>query len=111
LRDLLQLGDGYCWRHDPRLVLPEPMPLTEREACDLLSQIRCPLYLLFGRQGAFTGEAFTRRQAALPSQAKISWHPGGHHFHLDAPDRALVDQLLRILAHHEGGVLQRLVNE
>jgi pimeloyl-ACP methyl ester carboxylesterase len=51
LRDLLQLDDGYCWRHDPRLVLPEPMPLTEREACDLLSQIRCPLYLLFGRQG------------------------------------------------------------
>lgn len=51
LRDLLQLGEGYCWRHDPRLVLPEPMPLTEREACDLLSQIRCPLYLLFGRQG------------------------------------------------------------
>ena len=91
LRDLLQLDDGYCWRHDPRLVLPEPMPLTEREACDLLSQIRCPLYLLFGRQGAFTGEAFTRRQAALPSQAKVSWHPGGHHFHLDAPDRALVD--------------------
>ena len=111
LRDLLQLGDGYCWRHDPRLVLPEPMPLTERDACDLLNQIRCPLYLLFGRQGAFTGEAFTRRQAALPSQAKVSWHPGGHHFHLDAPDRALVDQLLRILAQHEGGVLQRLVNE
>lgn len=111
LRDLLQLDDGYCWRHDPRLVLPEPMPLTEREACDLLSQIRCPLYLLFGRQGAFTGEAFTRRQAALPSQAKVSWHPGGHHFHLDAPDRALVDQLLRILTRHEGGVLQRLVNE
>ncbi len=111
LRDLLQLGDGYCWRHDPRLVLPEPMPLTERDACDLLNQIRCPLYLLFGRQGAFTGEAFTRRQAALPSHAKVSWHPGGHHFHLDAPDRALVDQLLRILAHHEGGVLQRLVNE
>lgn len=111
LRDLLQLDDGYCWRHDPRLVLPEPMPLTEREAWDLLSQIRCPLYLLFGRQGAFTGEAFTRRQAALPSQAKVSWHPGGHHFHLDAPDRALVDQLLRILTRHEGGVLQRLVNE
>ncbi|MGJ7476299.1 alpha/beta fold hydrolase [Pseudomonas fulva] len=111
LRDMLQLNDGYCWRHDPRLVLPEPMPLTEPEACDLLSRIRCPLYLMFGRQGAFTGEAFGRREAALPPQAKVSWHPGGHHFHLDAPDRALVDQLLRILARHEGGVLQRLVNE
>lgn len=111
LRDLLQLGDGYCWRHDPRLVLPEPMPLTEGEACDLLRQIRCPLYLMFGRQGAFTGEGFEQRKAALPEHARVSWHPGGHHFHLEAPDRALVDQILRILARHEGSLLQRRVNE
>ncbi|MGN8258413.1 alpha/beta fold hydrolase [Pseudomonas sp. SMSB3] len=111
LRDLLQLTDGYCWRHDPRLVLPEPMPLTEREACELLQEIRCPLYLMFGRQGAFAGTGFEARREALPAQAKVSWHPGGHHFHLEAPDRALVDQLLRILARHEGGLLQRAVNE
>lgn len=111
LRDLLQLGDGYCWRHDPRLVLPEPMPLTEREACDLLRQIRCPLYLMLGRQGAFAEGGFARRQEALPSHAKVSWHPGGHHFHLEAPDRALVDQILRILARHEGSGLLRRVNE
>ncbi|MFK0310159.1 alpha/beta fold hydrolase [Pseudomonas sp. NPDC090233] len=110
-RDLLQVGDGYCWRHDPRLALPEPMPLTEREACELLSEIRCPLYLMFGRQGAFNGSGFEQRKAALPGHAKVSWHPGGHHFHLEAPDRALVDQILRILARHEGGALQRLVNE
>ncbi|SMF26284.1 MULTISPECIES: alpha/beta hydrolase [unclassified Pseudomonas] len=110
-RDLLQVGDGYCWRHDPRLVLPEPMPLTEREACDLLSQIQCPLYLMFGRQGAFSGNAYAQRETALPGHARVSWHPGGHHFHLEAPDRALVDQLLRLLARHEGGQLQRLVNE
>ncbi|WP_079228489.1 alpha/beta fold hydrolase [Pseudomonas putida] len=110
-RDLLQLAEGYSWRHDPRLVLPEPMPLTEREACDLLREIRCPLYLMLGRQGAFTGQGFDKRKAALPGQAKVSWHPGGHHFHLEAPDRALVDALLRILARHDGGQLQRLVNE
>lgn len=110
-RDLLQLADGYCWRHDPRLVLPEPMPLTEREASDLLREIRCPLYLMFGRQGAFTAGAFERREASLPASARVSWHPGGHHFHLEAPDRALVDQILRVLARHEGGLLQRLVNE
>ncbi|MBF8747100.1 alpha/beta hydrolase [Pseudomonas putida] len=111
LRDLLQLSDGYCWRHDPRLVLPEPMPLTEREACDLLRQIRCPLYLMLGRQGAFADNGFAQRKDALPSQAKVSWHPGGHHFHLEAPDRTLVDQLLRILARHEGSGLLRRVNE
>lgn len=111
LRDLLQVGDGYCWRHDPRLVLPEPMPLTEREACQLLREIRCPLYLMLGRQGAFADSAFQQRQLALPGHARVSWHSGGHHFHLEAPDRALVDQILRVLARHEGGVLQRLVNE
>ncbi|WP_236236518.1 alpha/beta fold hydrolase [Pseudomonas faucium] len=111
LRDLLQVGEGYCWRHDPRLVLPEPMPLTEREACDLLREIRCPLYLLLGRQGAFTGAAFEQRQPALPDHARVSWHPGGHHLHLEAPERALAEQILRILSRHEGGLLQRLVNE
>nr|WP_314617531.1 alpha/beta fold hydrolase [uncultured Pseudomonas sp.] len=111
LRDLLQVGEGYCWRHDPRLVLPEPMPLTEREACDLLREIRCPLYLLLGRQGAFSGAAFEQRQPALPDHARVSWHPGGHHLHLEAPERALAEQILRILSRHEGGLLQRLVNE
>ncbi|MCO7513886.1 alpha/beta hydrolase [Pseudomonas guariconensis] len=111
LRDLLQVGEGYCWRHDPRLVLPEPMPLTEREACDLLRQINCPLYLMLGRQGAFAGSGFEQRRAALPGHARVSWHPGGHHFHLEAPDRALVDQILRVLASHDLGQLQRLVNE
>ncbi|HDS1734635.1 MULTISPECIES: alpha/beta hydrolase [Pseudomonas] len=111
MRDLLQVGDGYCWRHDPRLVLPEPMPLTEREACELLGQVNCPLYLMLGRQGVFAGDGFARREAALPRQAKVSWHPGGHHLHLEAPDRALVDQILRVLARHEQGSLQRLVNE
>lgn len=111
LRDLLQVGEGYCWRHDPRLVLPEPMPLTEREACDLLREIRCPLYLLLGRQGAFADGAFDRRQPALPEHARVSWHPGGHHLHLEAPERALAEQILRMLSRHDGGLLQRLVNE
>ncbi|MBA6115266.1 alpha/beta hydrolase [Pseudomonas putida] len=111
LRDLLPLEEGYCWRHDPRLVLPEPMPLTEREACELLSEIHCPLYLMFGRQGAYAAGGFGLREAALPSHARVSWHPGGHHFHLEAPDRALVDQVLRILARHENGLQLRSVNE
>ncbi|AZL68515.1 MULTISPECIES: alpha/beta fold hydrolase [Pseudomonas] len=110
-RDLLQVGDGYCWRHDPRLDLPEPMPLTEREACELLQQIRCPLYLLLGQQGAFAGDGFDRRRAALPGQARVTWHPGGHHFHLQAPGQALAQQILRTLARHEKGGLLRLVNE
>ncbi|MHA6159970.1 alpha/beta fold hydrolase [Pseudomonas sichuanensis] len=111
LRDLLQVGDGYCWRHDPRLDLPEPMPLTEREACELLQQIRCPLYLLLGQQGAFAGDGFARRQAALPGQTRVTWHPGGHHFHLQAQGQALAQQILRTLARHEKGRLLRRVNE
>ncbi|WP_194791456.1 alpha/beta fold hydrolase [Pseudomonas sp. UFMG81] len=111
LRDLLQVGDGYCWRHDPRLNLPEPMPLTEGEACELLRQVRCPLYLLLGRQGVFADNGFARRQSALPRHTRVSWHPGGHHFHLESPGAALAAQILRTLGHHERGGLQRMVNE
>ncbi|NIF17764.1 alpha/beta fold hydrolase [Pantoea sp. Cy-639] len=110
-RDLLQLRDGYCWRHDPRLDLPEPMPLTEREACDLLRQISCPLYLLLGREGAFAGAGYAQRQMALPRHAQVSWHPGGHHFHLESPAPALARQILRNLVRHETGALGRRANE
>ena len=110
-RDLLPLSDGFCWRHDPRVALPEPMPLTESEACELLRQIRCPLHLMLGRQGSFAGEAFSRREHALPDDARVTWHPGGHHFHLDAVERSVVDQVLRVLTSHEGAALTWRVNE
>jgi len=66
---------------------------------------------MLGRQGAFVGGAFEQREAALPSHARVSWHPGGHHFHLEAPNRTVVEQILRTLARHDAGLLQRLVNE
>ncbi|MHC6225787.1 alpha/beta fold hydrolase [Pseudomonas sp. X10] len=111
LRDLLRVGDGYRWRHDPRLVLPEPMPLTEREACELLRRIRCPLYLMLGRQGLFAGDLFDKRQPALPRHAQVFWHPGGHHFHLESASPALAGQILGVLTMHGPGTLRRLVNE
>lgn len=110
-RDLLQTGDGYRWRHDERLALPESMPLTEKEACKLLQQIHCPLYLILARQGMCAGPMFNRRKSALPAHAQVSWYPGGHHFHLDEPERALAEQIGRILTRHEGAPVLRRVNE
>ncbi|PWB32430.1 alpha/beta hydrolase [Pseudomonas sp. SDI] len=111
LRDLLGVGDGYRWRHDPRLVLPEPMQLTEQQACDFLRQISCPLHLMLGRQGLFAGPGFDKRKKALPWAARVHWHDGGHHFHLDEPDTVLIEQINAALAQSEQGPLQRLVNE
>jgi pimeloyl-ACP methyl ester carboxylesterase len=111
LRDLLNVGHGYRWRHDPRLVLPEPLQLTERQACEFLQQITCPLHLMLGRQGLFAGSAFDKRKNALPAQARVQWHDGGHHFHLDEPAPALIEQLNVVLGQGEPGPRQRLVNE
>lgn len=111
LRDLISIGNGYRWRHDPRLVLPEPMQLTEQQACDFLSQITCPLHLMLGREGLFAGAAFDNRKKALPWSARVNWHKGGHHFHLDPPTPALIEQINAALAQGEQGSRQRLVNE
>ncbi|CAM3851903.1 alpha/beta hydrolase [Pseudomonas wadenswilerensis] len=111
MRDLLSVGDGYRWRHDPRLVLPEAMPLTERQACDFLRQITCPLHLLLGRQGLFAGTPFDKRKNALPWATQVHWHDGGHHFHLEEPTTALIEQINAALLQREAGPRQRLVNE
>ncbi|MCW2271671.1 Tropinesterase [compost metagenome] len=111
MRDLINLGHGYRWRHDPRLVLPELLPLTERQACEFLQQITCPLHLLLGRQGLFAGSQFEQRRHALPLNTRVHWHDGGHHFHLDAPRPALIAQISAALGQGASGLLQRLVNE
>ena len=111
MRDLINLGQGYRWRHDPRLVLPEPLQLTERQACEFLSQITCPLHLMLGRQGLFAGGAFDKRKSALPPDTRVSWHDGGHHFHLDTPQPGLIEQINSALGQGEAGPRQRLVNE
>ncbi|QYX48441.1 alpha/beta hydrolase [Pseudomonas tussilaginis] len=111
MRDLVNLGHGYRWRHDPRLVLPEPLQLTERQACEFLQQITCPLHLLLGHQGLFAGSAFDKRKNALPPHTRVQWHDGGHHFHLDAPTPAFIEQLNLAFGRGESGSRQRLVNE
>ncbi|MBM3113367.1 alpha/beta hydrolase [Pseudomonas sp. P66] len=110
-RDLLNLGHGFRWRHDPRLVLPELMQLTEGQACEFLQQISCPLHLLLGRQGLFADAKFDKRKHALPAHTQVHWHEGGHHFHLDVPTPELIAQLSAALGQGESGSQQRLVNQ
>lgn len=111
LRDLISVGNGYRWRHDPRLVLPEPMQLTEGQACEFLRQIGCPLHIMLGRQGLFAGGAFDKRRRFLPAGTRLYWHDGGHHFHLDPPAAALVEQVRAALKGLAPDTLQRTVNE
>lgn len=111
LRDLVSVGNGYRWRHDPRLVLPEPMQLTENQACEFLRQISCPLHVMLGRQGLFAGVAFDKRRRALPGGTRLYWYDGGHHFHLDPPSPALVAQVRAALTRGRQDPLQRIANE
>ncbi|MNH24496.1 hypothetical protein D3C79_844300 [compost metagenome] len=87
------------------------MQLTERQACDFLRQITCPLHLLLGRQGLFAGTPFDKRKNALPWATQVHWHDGGHHFHLEEPTTALIEQINAALLQREAGPRQRLVNE
>jgi pimeloyl-ACP methyl ester carboxylesterase len=92
-RDLTAVGSGYRWRHDPRLALPEPMRLTDEQAGRFLSAISCPLHVVLGKSGLFVGKALDEKARYLPHQARIHWHEGGHHFHLENPSKELVAQI------------------
>nr|WP_319528262.1 alpha/beta hydrolase [Pseudomonas laurentiana] len=111
LRDLISVGDGYRWRHDPRLVLPEPLQLTEQQACDFLRQISCPLHVMLGSQGLFANGNYEKRKRALPWATRVHWHEGGHHFHLESLSTALIEQVNTALLQRAHGALQYLSNQ
>jgi len=97
-RDLIEVGSGYRWRHDPRLALPEPLQLSDEQAGSFLKNISCPLHTFLGLSGIFSGEKFKEKSTRLRPAVKIHWHEGGHHFHLENPSSELISQIDSALA-------------
>jgi len=95
-RDLVDKNGSLMWRHDPELVYPEPIQLTHQQAAAFVKQIKCPLYILLGREGLFS-KVVGERSNYLPDQAEISWFDGGHHFHLDSPSDNFISVILSII--------------
>lgn len=92
-RDLVSVESGYRWQHDPRLTISEPIQLTDVQAGSFISQITCPLTIILGTNGLFVGEVFDSKSQYLGENARVCWHEGGHHLHLENLNPEMISEI------------------
>lgn len=86
-RGTREVPGGIAWRSDPRLRGTSPFRITEEHVRAFLARISCPTLLVRAREGyPFDADVLSARAAAVPGLRLLTVE-GGHHVHLDAPER------------------------
>ena len=87
-RGLEKIDGGWQWRHDLRLTWPSTQRYTEPQVLDLLAHVEAPTMCVLARPRSrvVPGGFIERRAAAVPNLA-LHEVDGGHHVHMQAPDR------------------------
>lgn len=96
-RGTREVQGGLAWRSDPRLRGTSPFRITEEHVHAFLRRITCPTLLVRAREGyPFDAAVLGARAAAVPG-LRLLTVDGGHHVHLDAPERVApaIDAFLR----------------
>lgn len=87
-RGLEPAGDGWRWRHDLRLTWPSTQRYTEEQVLDLLAHIEAPtLCILSDPPSRIVPSGLIERRIAVVPKLEIATLPGGHHLHMDHPER------------------------
>lgn len=84
---------GWCWRHDPRLLAPSLLRLSEDQVSAFLRRIDLPAQLYLADGGIAT--ARTHARAALIRGLEVIPVAGGHHPHLELESLMAVAEPLR----------------
>ncbi len=97
-RNLIQDGQRWVWRTDPRLRYPSMHRLEEEEVLAMFRAIQCPVLVAKACQGLmdFMGEIIQPRFEALADGSLCAFE-GGHHFHLDGDVVGLAEEIKRWL--------------
>ncbi len=87
-RGATMADDGsVVFHHDPALHLPSLLRLSEAHLLAFLRKIACPTLMLRPRDGWPVSEAFMRSRLDAITHAQLIEVDGGHHVHMDAPER------------------------
>jgi pimeloyl-ACP methyl ester carboxylesterase len=78
---------GLTWRSDPRLRINSPVRLTEDQVHSFLSHIQCPTLVVAADEGLVPLRHVLKSRFAKLKQGTLESLPGGHHLHLDHPER------------------------
>lgn len=87
-RNLRPFDGGFAWRSDPRLTLPSSLRLTEDTVQSILRAIRAPVLVVAAEPSPpyFTPATREARIACL-DDARVEVIAGGHHLHMEQPER------------------------
>ena len=97
-RGLMALEGGLAWSSDRRLTLPSFTRMTEPQVEALVAGIACPTLVIFAEPAQpYLPDDVRRRRAALLPRGELQVWPGGHHLHMDQPQR-VGDAVARFLA-------------
>ncbi|MDW6092575.1 alpha/beta hydrolase [Vibrio rhizosphaerae] len=87
----IELRDGqWLWRADPKLSAQSLYRMSDAHAEAVLAAIQSPFFVVLGDQGYPSLKSYSR--ALRPEQVEIEHVQGGHHCHLEHPER--VGQLI-----------------
>lgn len=85
-RALIEKQGTFYWRHDPRLLNPSPIRMTEEQILSCLREIRVKTLLLLSSRGfSFDTEIIKNRINAVKNLT-LKELEGGHHIHMEQPE-------------------------
>ena len=86
-RGLVQQGGNYIWRADSRLRNTSPYRLTVEQAKQMISDVKCPVHLIYGDKGLDMVHIGIKEFSALFNDLTLHQVAGGHHVHMEAPEQ------------------------
>ncbi len=84
-------GGRWTFAHDPKLKASSRLMLTEPQVQAFLQAIECPVLLVRPRWGWPVEQAVVERRTEAIDNLEIVRVEGGHHVHLEAPERLAGD--------------------
>ena len=97
-RGLMAVEGGFAWSSDRKLTLPSFTRMTEPQVEALVAGIECPTLAIFADPAQpYLADDVRRRRAGLLPRGELRVLPGGHHLHMDQPER-IAAEVVRFLA-------------
>ncbi|WP_040789100.1 alpha/beta fold hydrolase [Nocardia paucivorans] len=81
-RDLVEVADGYSWRHDVRLSRGMTPSMGEEQVLAFLRNITAPTLLVRAERTALVESYYPTRIDTVPKLREVTL-PGGHHLHME----------------------------
>ena len=87
-RGIAPVEGGFVWSTDPRLTLPTMQRMTEPQIRDLVAGIECPTRVIFAEPAQpYLPDPLRRDRAGLLPRGELIVMDGGHHLHMEQPQR------------------------